>query len=150
VALMPSEKFPAGELVTGVVMAVLGHETVSGEFEVEDVCFHMPGPQPQLPADAPDDVYVALISGLCIGESTGDTMLPLQMFIDYVSGELGSVGEQVSSPNPLVLSIWSCSCHISTTSHLSFATSWGGSGTGTCRQDCTRGHRWQRYRVGGA
>lgn len=97
VALQSSDKFAAGDLVTGVVVAVLGHETAAGEFLIEDVCFHQPGPQQGIPEDAPDDVFVALISGLCVGPDSGDSMLPLQMFIDYVSGELGSVGEQVDS-----------------------------------------------------
>lgn len=35
----PSESGWANLLVTGVIMAALGHETASGEFEVMDFCF---------------------------------------------------------------------------------------------------------------
>lgn len=82
-----------GDLVSGVLMAALGVENDEGDFEVEDVCFCDGGPQQALSTEG-SDVFVALVSGLEVGEGNQDSLLPMQMFIDYVTGQLGSPAEQ--------------------------------------------------------
>lgn len=83
-----------GSLTTGIVMALLGHETAGGQFLVEDICFQGLLPQAVArPIGTPgsreeEDTFVVIISGLNIG-GTQQSMLPLQLFVDYVSGMLG-------------------------------------------------------------
>lgn len=98
-------------LLLGIVVAVLGCETISGKFEVEDYCF--PGLPPHYvpaPLTAHDNDqcvitckrqhvrvhvlttptrYLILVSGLNIGSPWSDR-LAIQMFIDLVSGQLCS------------------------------------------------------------
>jgi len=78
-------------IVTGVIMAVYGVE-IEEEFEVEDFCFIGLETQPPLPLST-NTKYVAFISGLNIGDASIN-QLPLQMFIDFVTGYLGSPQEQ--------------------------------------------------------
>lgn len=75
-------------LVTGAVIAVRGCVKPSGELEIADICF--PGLAPQSPIGAADepDRYVALVSGLHIGDGRKD-MLPLQMLLEHLTGQLG-------------------------------------------------------------
>lgn len=47
------ERVVAARLVTGVVIAALGIETPTGEFEVVDVCYADMAPQPKL--DEPEE-----------------------------------------------------------------------------------------------
>lgn len=54
------------------------------------------GLQPQPPLEAPDgepDSYVALLSGLGVGDENADPM-PLSLVVDYLTGLLGSGEEQ--------------------------------------------------------
>lgn len=82
-------------VVTGVLLAVMGSVIGSGEFMVESYCNVHPGPQKELtPPPGEMDPYVALISGLCLGQSAGDATLPLQLFVDYITGMLGGTAEQ--------------------------------------------------------
>eukprot|EP00041_Stephanoeca_diplocostata_P028186 m.789764 g.789764 ORF g.789764 m.789764 type:complete len:484 (-) comp23324_c1_seq2:70-1521(-) len=84
-------------MVTGVVIAVMGRELASGEFGVEDYCFALPGPQAPLQGaltSSSSDRFVVLISGLCIGASSAKSLLGLQLFVDYATGQLGSTAEQ--------------------------------------------------------
>lgn len=89
-------KITPGELVSGVVMAILGHQDEDGDFVAEDVCF-CDGAAQSMADEPADDVFVALVSGLDIGPSNHGGLLPLQMFIDYVTGQLGSSAEQQSA-----------------------------------------------------
>lgn len=76
-------------LVTGLVLAVSGCVNASGELEVVDIC--APGLAPQRPlggADEPGDRFVALVSGLHIGDPVKD-LLPLQMLLEHLTGQLG-------------------------------------------------------------
>lgn len=91
-AVLSGKNIPVDQLVTGVVLAVIGREVSSGEFEVEDYtpCDFAP----QAPLKPPtEDAYVCLVSGFSIS-TTGKTLLPLQIFVDYVTGQLGSIKEQ--------------------------------------------------------
>ncbi|CAG8448591.1 2157_t:CDS:10 [Diversispora eburnea] len=75
-------------IITGVIMAVLGKENSDGEFEVRDICFAGIPQQPK-----PIQLNTALISGLNIG-ATNKSVLQLQMMIEYITGEIGSLTEQ--------------------------------------------------------
>ncbi|KAI0060886.1 hypothetical protein BV25DRAFT_912021 [Artomyces pyxidatus] len=93
------------QLVTGVIAGALGVETISGEFEVVDICF--PGMAPQ-EESGDDDVeenesvdqgqeeYVAFISGLDIG-SQSPSEAQTQMLAEYLSGEAGGIDDQISA-----------------------------------------------------
>ncbi|KAK9478819.1 DNA polymerase alpha/epsilon subunit B-domain-containing protein [Lipomyces japonicus] len=78
-------------LVTGCVVAVLGSETASGDFDVVDIKF--PGLAPQKPlniiAEGHQSKYIALLSGLNI---SGDQHEKYQtsLLFEYLAGELGS------------------------------------------------------------
>ena len=81
------------DFVSGVCVAVRGVEEEGGHFQVTDVCF--PGPASQRPVPAPPSSpsppppkYVALVSGLRLGDASADP-LPLQLLADYVTGSLG-------------------------------------------------------------
>ncbi|KAJ7632395.1 DNA polymerase alpha/epsilon subunit B-domain-containing protein [Roridomyces roridus] len=96
-------------LVTGVIVAVLGIETPTGEFEVVDVCYAGMAPQPkfaaleqkmevdgQLDASTTTDAWIAVVSGLDIGSpSTADAQM--QMLTEYLTGEEGGSADQVSA-----------------------------------------------------
>lgn len=75
-------------LVTGLVIGVLGVESSSGHFEVLDVAYPCLPPQPAMP-ELDQDVYIALVSGLNVGEES-TYGLQIQLLIDYLNGELGS------------------------------------------------------------
>lgn len=86
--------------VTGIVVAVRGRLRADAGFEVTDVCLPEIPPQPSpdrplslLDADLdprPDDQYMAFVSGLSAGSQTHmDHLLPLQLFLDYLSGHVG-------------------------------------------------------------
>ncbi|KAF0463392.1 DNA polymerase alpha/epsilon subunit B-domain-containing protein [Gigaspora margarita] len=79
-------------IVTGVIMAVLGKESSEGNFEVFDICFAgLPYQQP-MPVIT-DDKYIALISGMNIGPNSSPA-LQLQMMTEFLNGELGDSFEQ--------------------------------------------------------
>lgn len=90
-------KVDAGMLVTGVIAAMRGKALASGEFQVTDVCFAGMAPQavpkPDDPKPENGDAYVALTSGLALGDESTD-YLKLQMMLDYCSGLVGCEAEQ--------------------------------------------------------
>ncbi|KAG8217429.1 DNA polymerase alpha/epsilon subunit B-domain-containing protein, partial [Butyriboletus roseoflavus] len=98
------QKLISMHLVTGVIIAVLGMETPSGEFEVIDTCFADLAPfaeQHNTGNDSMDvdsstaqlDEYLAVVSGLSIGtESQADAQI--QMLVEYLSGEVGGHDDQ--------------------------------------------------------
>lgn len=51
------EKLKGLNVVTGVIMAALGVESATGEFNVVDVCFADMAPQPEI-IRSPDDMEV--------------------------------------------------------------------------------------------
>eukprot|EP00055_Hartaetosiga_balthica_P011964 m.56307 g.56307 ORF g.56307 m.56307 type:complete len:460 (-) comp7794_c0_seq2:140-1519(-) len=88
-----------GNLVTGVILGVLGKENIDGDFEVEDVCFLGLGPQKNLLSSLPSsDAFVCITSGLNIC-ATNPNRLALELFGDYLCGNLGGVGDQEIAGN---------------------------------------------------
>ncbi|CAK0784791.1 hypothetical protein CVIRNUC_007995 [Coccomyxa viridis] len=81
----------AGPLVTGVVAAVRGVSSANGDFQVKDVLYAGLQPQQPLP-DAPEDKYVALVSGLGMGDQGGETA-SVALLVDYLAGLLGGAKE---------------------------------------------------------
>ncbi len=56
----------------GVVVAVKGHPDASGHFQADEVCFIGAAPQRCPAPAAPEDKYVALVSGLGLGKQGAD------------------------------------------------------------------------------
>ncbi|CAM8890076.1 unnamed protein product [Rhodiola kirilowii] len=83
--------------VTGVVVALHGKETSSGEFLVLDVMEAGLPPQMDLPnklTESPrEDKYVVFVSGLSIGSSKSNP-LQFQLLVDHITGCLGDEQEQ--------------------------------------------------------
>ncbi|XP_038064247.1 DNA polymerase delta subunit 2-like [Patiria miniata] len=78
--------------ITGVVVAVSGHERDDGKFEVDDFCMaDLPVQLP--PKQLDEDRYVVLVSGLGLGEE-GHHLMNLQLLLDLITGQLGSPEEQ--------------------------------------------------------
>jgi len=79
------------ELVTGVMVAVIGQETNNGnKFIVDDICF------PQFPPQKPftlstEDKFVVLVSGLgvCLNPSV-ELVSARDMFVDFITGNFAS------------------------------------------------------------
>ncbi|KAL7004740.1 DNA polymerase delta small subunit Cdc1 [Cystobasidiomycetes sp. EMM_F5] len=93
--IIEERKFP---LVTGVIAAILGAETQSGDFEVVDICFAGMAPQPSSSAapkrDATEeDAYVALISGLELGINDAAADFRVGLLAEWLLGESGSEEE---------------------------------------------------------
>ncbi|XP_022095581.1 DNA polymerase delta subunit 2-like [Acanthaster planci] len=85
-------KLDVQKAVTGVVMAVNGHERDDGKFEVEDFCT-ADLPVQLHPKQLSEDRYVVLVSGLGLGEK-GHHLMNLQLLLDLITGQLGSPEEQ--------------------------------------------------------
>lgn len=85
-------------LVTGCVIAVLGYEQASGDFEVVDIRFSEYAPQGPLPSVSTQSKpkYLAVVSGLGIKGSEYEGY-PLQMLKEYLSGEIGGEDDQEQS-----------------------------------------------------
>ncbi|KAK9471641.1 DNA polymerase alpha/epsilon subunit B-domain-containing protein [Dipodascopsis tothii] len=77
-------------LVTGCVIAVLGSETESGDFEVVDVILPELAPQVARPKREvlSQRRYIALLSGLDMDEEHHGS-LELQLLVEFLRGELG-------------------------------------------------------------
>ena len=91
-------EIPIEQLVTGVIAAILGCEDGEGKFKVEDYCLGgLPVPLDEQKLDQillkGEDRYIAFISGLNFGDKNQDC-LQLQMFIDLLTGQLGSIQDQ--------------------------------------------------------
>jgi DNA polymerase delta subunit 2 len=91
-------------LVTGIIMAARGRVVAGGEFEADAVCFPAPAPQrpPPLPSTLPGgagdgDKYVAIVSGLSVGDPAASPPVRLELMIDYVTGHLGGAREQATA-----------------------------------------------------
>ncbi|PKA48130.1 DNA polymerase delta small subunit [Apostasia shenzhenica] len=89
--LLPSD------FVTGIGVALHGKKTIEGDFLVQDLLEAGFSPQVELSA-AGNDKYVVFISGLSIG-SNNFNPLQFQLFVDYVTGHLGSDNEQKIASN---------------------------------------------------
>lgn len=86
-------KIQADKFVTGSVIALYGAEKNDGKFTVDDYCTTDLPPQAPRPILS-SDRFVLLASGLGLGSSHGDSMLPLQLLVDMVTGQLGERAEQ--------------------------------------------------------
>lgn len=90
-------------LVTGVIIAALGMETPTGDFEVVDICtagLATFAEEDILGSDSMDvdinstqDEYVAVVSGLSIG-SPSPADAQIQMLVEYLNGEVGGPDDQ--------------------------------------------------------
>ncbi|KAJ3259265.1 DNA polymerase delta subunit 2 [Chytriomyces hyalinus] len=83
-----------GFLVSGVVVAVRGYENENNQFHVQDICF----PRYQIEHPIPtieEDTFVAFVSGLSVGPNFA-LSLELQLLMDYLTGEAGSVSDPAS------------------------------------------------------
>jgi DNA polymerase delta subunit 2 len=89
-------------LVTGLVVAVLGAETAAGDFQVQDICY--PGAAPQEPVqeakskasmevDAGNQ-WVAMVSGLNIGPPSSSADFKINLLVEYLLGEVGIADDQ--------------------------------------------------------
>ncbi|TDL27210.1 hypothetical protein BD410DRAFT_761860 [Rickenella mellea] len=105
------DKLKGMTLVTGIIMAALGHETPSGEFTVVDVCFAGLAPQASIgepitesdedmevdrsaPSQIAEGEWIAVVSGLEVGVSSpADGQL--QMLAEYLCGEAGGPEDQL-------------------------------------------------------
>ncbi|XP_027068354.1 DNA polymerase delta small subunit isoform X1 [Coffea arabica] len=79
--------------VTGVVVALHGKETGTGDFWVEDVMEAGIPHQIERPIKSGEDKYVIFVSGLDIGSSTSNP-LKFQLLVDHITGHLGDKKEQ--------------------------------------------------------
>ncbi|OWZ59501.1 DNA polymerase delta subunit 2 [Cryptococcus neoformans c45] len=111
-----------GGLVTGVIMAALGMETPSGDFEVIDICFAgmpdklvlNPGPpnakkkgkvendedidmreDAKIELPESEKTWVAMVSGLSIGTQEAPTDLKAEMLVEWLMGEIGGPSDQL-------------------------------------------------------
>ncbi|XP_046387214.1 DNA polymerase delta subunit 2 [Ischnura elegans] len=89
--------------VTGVLCAVRGYENSDGQFVVDDICWAGPPDKdktssskvsipPSLGNTTPR--YILLVSGLDVASLSGDSLLPMQMLADWVTGMSGDPEEQ--------------------------------------------------------
>ncbi|XP_002738996.1 DNA polymerase delta subunit 2-like [Saccoglossus kowalevskii] len=83
--------------VTGIIVAVYGCEKDGGLFQVDDFCY-AELPEQVKPSLSKDDKFVALVSGLGIGQE-GHHLMGLQMFVDTITGQLGGVDDQELNSN---------------------------------------------------
>ncbi|KAJ2542537.1 DNA polymerase delta small subunit Cdc1 [Coemansia sp. RSA 1822] len=81
-------------LASGVVAAVMGSETASGDFDVVDICFA--GMAAQSERTSSEDVFVALVSGLNASVETPIT-LEMQVLAEYLCGAVGGAKDQQTS-----------------------------------------------------
>jgi len=81
--------------VTGTVVCAWGKEVQGGRFEVTEWSFA--GLPAQLTSDIAEplheDKYVAIMSGISLGDANFDPM-HLQLFVDLITGQLGSLKDQ--------------------------------------------------------
>jgi DNA polymerase delta subunit 2 len=73
--------------------------TAGGEFEADEICVPAAAPQrppPTLPAGG-GAKYVAVVSGLCVGDPAASPPVKLELMLDYISGHLGGAREQATA-----------------------------------------------------
>ncbi|GAA6035952.1 hypothetical protein JCM8097_005182 [Rhodosporidiobolus ruineniae] len=84
-----------GVFVTGTIMAALGAETASGDFEVFEYCYAgmppQPGaPKPQGDGEGEEGEWVCLASGLEMGNANEVADLRVEMLGEWLMGEAGA------------------------------------------------------------
>ena len=100
-----TSKIDLSKLVSGIVVGIRGAVQETGTFRATDICFCEPARAgPTAAATAPSSSSasngarkgsVLFVSGIEVG--TNESMLPLQLLVDYVAGHCGSPEEQSSS-----------------------------------------------------
>lgn len=106
------DRLKDARLVTGVIIGALGMETPNGDFEVVDICCAEMAPRPsasegtnsagdemdvddQTTSPASDE-WIGVVSGLDVG-SLSPSDAQIQMLVEYLTGEVGGVEQQISS-----------------------------------------------------
>ncbi|PVG04154.1 hypothetical protein CPB86DRAFT_803688 [Serendipita vermifera] len=99
---LTGDVIPEANLVTGLVVAVLGAETAAGEFRVQDVCY--PGAAPQASVQETKsrasmeidngNQWVAMVSGLNVGLPSSSADLKINLLVEYLLGEVGITEDQ--------------------------------------------------------
>lgn len=90
------EQMSPGEVVTGLVCAVLGQELDDGCFLVQDYCFPGMCPKVSTSRSLPSNQgRVLLISGLDLANSSDS--LDLELFTEWITGMAGNKGAQEDS-----------------------------------------------------
>lgn len=84
---------PPSVYVTGIVVALQGKETDSGDFLVEEILEAGLPDHPKLPLNSGEDKYVVFVSGLNVGSSLSNP-LQFQLLVDHITGYLGDEKEQ--------------------------------------------------------
>ncbi|GAA6020218.1 hypothetical protein JCM10207_004376 [Rhodosporidiobolus poonsookiae] len=93
-----------GIFVTGTIVAALGAETASGDFEVFEYCYA--GMPPQSPSTATGDgEWVALASGLEMGNASQVADVRAELLLEWLLGEAGEAddAEQAGRVTRLIL-----------------------------------------------
>ncbi|XP_072947430.1 DNA polymerase delta subunit 2 [Epargyreus clarus] len=81
------------EVVTGVVVAILGSEEEDGVFTIKDVCWagcNIQKPLPKIDSDR----FIVLISGLNMASKTADHLFSLNLFLEWLAGFCGTTEYQ--------------------------------------------------------
>ncbi|XP_068618471.1 DNA polymerase delta subunit 2 isoform X2 [Battus philenor] len=86
------------EVVTGVVVAILGSEDEDGIFTIKDVCWPGCGIQEPLPK-LDRDRYIILLSGLNMASKTADHLFSLNLFLEWLAGFCGTTQYQEEISN---------------------------------------------------
>ncbi|KAI9228759.1 MAG: DNA polymerase alpha/epsilon subunit B-domain-containing protein, partial [Piptocephalis tieghemiana] len=100
-------KLPQSDMVTGIVLAVLGKANDDGEFIVEEICRPgaPPNPTPEVVSkDNGKGKSLALLSGLAFG-SPASCGLHYQLLEEYLQGDLGSREDQTACTSMVRLMI---------------------------------------------
>ncbi|BGP12477.1 hypothetical protein JCM10213_006956 [Rhodosporidiobolus nylandii] len=84
-----------GTFVTGTIMAALGAETASGDFEVFEYCFAGMPPQPaRSETKDGEGEWVALASGLEMGSASQVADVRAELLLEWLLGEAGEEDDQ--------------------------------------------------------
>ncbi|BGP28569.1 DNA polymerase delta small subunit Cdc1 [Rhodotorula toruloides] len=83
-----------GTFVTGTIMAALGAEMASGDFEVFEYCFAGMPDQPPLNPTTPEGEWVALASGMEMGTASEVADVRSELLSEWLLGEAGDDEDQ--------------------------------------------------------
>ncbi|KAK4703707.1 DNA polymerase delta subunit 2, partial [Phenoliferia sp. Uapishka_3] len=83
-----------GAFVTGTIMAALGAETSTGDFEVLEVCYAGLPPQEPRDEEEGDGEWIAIVSGLEMGGGEVAEDMRVNMLAEWLTGELGGDDDQ--------------------------------------------------------
>ncbi|BGP36434.1 DNA polymerase delta small subunit Cdc1 [Rhodotorula kratochvilovae] len=83
-----------GTFVTGTIVAALGAETSSGDFDVWDYCYAGIPHQDKLAPATPEGEWVAIASGLEMGTANDVADLRAEMLAEWLLGEAGGDQDQ--------------------------------------------------------